>query len=367
MGGPDMRNDATLIILSPYLAMIAETGEVIPSFAGGDGGGGSPPVVEDPKTEEKELYRKQAEAADLQMQMAKESKAREEALLPALYKQYGLQMVRNSDGSYSATEAPKTEDQLQSEEVRRKANARTLAALDGKLPIDPSIEADMTRQKAEQDQALARRGARPGSGDIYTRARTELDRTQNATRYAIRTGEMTTADALSRGRTADMLAKQGMQIQGVNAGRAGSGQSADMLATGSSLYGNAAAPYRDTRFKNADYNYNTSVMNAQGANQLVSGGMAAGGTIIGAALLACWIAEVLYGPRSYRTQLLRLWLNTIGERSRGVTVGMWAYRRYGQAVARWIVRHSWAQHPFRWVFDRLALRAEVDIFGKGVR
>lgn len=361
-----MPNDVTLLILSPYLALIAETGELIPSFAGGDGGGEAP-VVEDPKAEEKALYAKQAEAADLQMQMARDSKAREEALLPALYKQYGLQMVKNPDGSYSATEAPKTEDQLQSEEVRRKANARTLAALDGKLPIDPSIEADMTRQKQEQDKSLVRRGVREGSGDIYTRARTEIDRNQNATRYAIRTGEMTTADAMSRGRTADMLAKQGMQIQGVNAGRAGSGQSADMLATGSSLYAGAAAPYRDQRFKNADYNYNTSVMNAQGANQLVSGGMAAGGTIIGAALLACWIAEVLYGRWSAKTHILRMWLNTIGERYLLISLGMFFYRRYGLAFAPWLERHPWAQPPVRWVFDRLCRRAYMECLAKGVR
>ncbi|MBP7482198.1 MAG: hypothetical protein KA788_06670 [Lacunisphaera sp.] len=346
--------------------MIEETGELIPSFAGGDGGGEAP-VVEDPQAEEKELYRKQAEAADLQMQMAKDSKAREEALLPALYKQYGLQMVKNPDGSYSATEAPKTEDQLQSEEVRRKANARTLAALDGKLPIDPSIEADMTRQKAEQDQSLARRGVRAGSGDIYTRARTELDRNQNATRYAIRTGEMTTADALSRGRTADMLARSGQQLAAVNSGRAGSGQSADMLATGSSLYAGAAAPYRDTRFKNADYNYNTSVMNAQGANQLVSGGIGAGGTIIGAALLACWIAEVLYGRWSPQTALLRLWLNTLGERYLPIALGMFFYRRYGVTAAGWIQQHVWAQPPVRWVFDRLYRRACKDLLTKGVQ
>lgn len=361
-----MPNDATLLILSPYLAMIVETGELIPSFAGGDGGNDAP-VVEDPKTEEKALYAKQAEAADLQMQLAKESKAREDALLPALYKQYGLQMVKNPDGTYSATEAPKTEDQLQSEEVRRKANARTLAALDGKLPIDPSIEADMARQRQEQDKSLVRRGVREGSGDIYTRARAEQDRNQNATRYAIRTGEMTTADALSRGRTADMLARGGQQLAAVNSGRAGSGQSADMLATGSSLYGNAAVPYRDQRFKNADYNYNTSVMNAQGANSLVSGGMATGGTIIGAALLACWIAEVMYGRWSSKTHILRMWLNTIGERHLLISLGMFFYRRYGLTFAPWLERHQWAQPPVRWVFDRLYQRACLECLPKGVR
>lgn len=360
-----MRNEATLIILSPYLAMIQETGELIPSFAGGDGGDPAP-VVEDPKTEEKALYAKQAEAADLQMSMARDQKAREEALLPALYKQYGLEMVKNPDGSYSATEAPKTEDQIQSEQIRSKANARTLAALDGKLPIDPSIEADMTRQKQEQDKSLVRRGVREGSGDIYTRARTELDRNQNATRYAIRTGEMTTADALSRGRTADMLARGGQQLAAVNTGRAGAGQTADMLATGSSLYAGAAAPYRDQRFKNADYNFNTSMMNAQGANQLTSGGMATGGTIIGAALLACWIADVLYGRWSPKTHLLRLWLNTLGERYLSISLAMVVYRRYGVGFARWLTLHTWAQPPMRWVFDRLYLKACRECATKGV-
>ena len=108
-----MRNDVTLIPLSPFLAMIAETGELIPAFAGGMGGNDPAPIPETPvvpeaSPEEKALYAKQAEAADLQMQLARDNKARNDAILPELYKSYGLQMVKNPDGTYSASEAPKT-------------------------------------------------------------------------------------------------------------------------------------------------------------------------------------------------------------------------------------------------------------------
>lgn len=352
-----MRND-DLIVLSHTLAMIAETGELIPSFAGGDGGGEPEPVVEDPKAEEKALYAKQVEATDLQMQLAREQRAREEALLPAIYKQYGLQMVKNQDGTYTATEAPKDEIQQQNDEITKLANARELAALKGNLPVDPSVEQDLARQKSEMQDSLARRGVRSGSGDIYNRASAELDRNQNAMRYAVRHGEMTTADALSRGRQADLLARQ---TTALTQSRGGTPITASILASSSGQYGQAAQPYAATRFKNADYRYNTDMMEAQGANQLISGGMSAGSGIIGAALLACWIAEVLYGRHSRETTLLRLWLNTLGERYRVIEIGMVVYRRYGRSIADWLSRHRWAHRPTRWLFNRLLWCAVRDL------
>ena len=63
-----MHDEITLIPLSPFLAMIAETGELIPAFAGGMGGNDPAPIPETPvvpeaSPEEKALYAKQAEAA----------------------------------------------------------------------------------------------------------------------------------------------------------------------------------------------------------------------------------------------------------------------------------------------------------------
>jgi hypothetical protein len=374
-----MRNDVTLIPLSPFLAMIAETGELIPAFAGGMGGNDPAPIPETPvvpeaSPEEKALYAKQAEAADLQMQLARDNKARNDAILPELYKSYGLQMVKNPDGTYSATEAPKTPEQLQSQQITNAANARTLAALKGELPVDPAVEADMNRQKTTQDTELARRGVRAGSGDIYTRARTELDRSQNVTRDAIRTGQMTTADAISRGRTADTLASSGQKLQAVGTGAGVTGQAAGMVGNASSLYGNAANPYRDvrltegnnianTRRANKDYEWQSSLQEAQGANSLIGGGMSGAATIGSAMLLACWIAEVLYGRWNPQTHTLRLWLNTLGERSVLIALGMVVYRRYGRAAAGWLARHTWAQPPVRWLFNRLYRRAVGDLKG----
>jgi len=101
-------------------------------------------------------------------------------------------------------------------------------------------------------------------------------------------------------------------------------------------------------------------MNQQANADLLGGGIGAGAGIGSAFLLsglACWIADVLYGPTSPQTKLLRLWINTAWTMSRFGRLGLGLYCRWGRAVAGMLARHAWMRPPVKWLFDRLAARA----------
>lgn len=283
-----------LIALDPF-HLLLPTGEIITTLAGGDGGGPSPPPVEQKSQEELDLIKKQTEQADLQTKLAqenadyvRETRAQQDALAPVLYKQYGIQMQKNPDGSYTAVEGPKSELDQQDEQIRKLANERTIKAFQGNLDVDPSVEADLARGKAQLEEELARRGIRKGSGDAYTRAMTEFDRMASATRYSVRKGEMSSADAIARGRTMENLQRTNQYLSQATSGRRAT--SADLVASSSLVggaagaYGGIADRYATDRYKKADYQFQSDMMGAQG-NQMLTQGLISAGGRIGAALL----------------------------------------------------------------------------------
>jgi len=315
---------------------------------------GGPPPKQDappgPSAAELALYEKQGRAADLTYELSKDRAAQEAALMPELYKKAGLMLTKNSDGSYSVSEAAKSPEELQRAEIQKLANEREIAALKGNLPVDPSVEADI------------KRGITPGSGDIYTRAKSEYLRGANALRYSVRTGEMNNADAIATNRNLELMRKQGQYID-----QARQSPGADRLAATSSLFGSAAQPYQADRFKTSDVNqFNTTLAyqnardRASGAGALVGSGIGLAGNIGSAFLLACWIAEAVYGRTAMETTVLRFWLNT---RQHGWIgrIGMGTYRSIGRPFAWMLERVPALQAPARWVFDRLLARAVTDL------
>lgn len=327
---------------------------------------GGPPPKQDappgPSAAELALYEKQGRAADLTYELNKDRAAQEAALMPALYKQAGIQLTKNSDGSYSVGEAAKSPEELQRAEIQKLANEREIAALKGELPVDPSVEADIKRGESQVDEELARRGITPGSGDIYARAKSEYLRGANALRYSVRKGEMTSADAIASNRQLELMRKQSQYID-----QARQSPGADRLAATSSLFGQAAQPYQADRYKTSDVNqFNTTLAyqnardRASGAGALVGSGIGAAGTIGSAFLLACWIAEAIYGRTAMETTVLRFWLNTRQHGWMG-RIGMGLYRSMGRPFACMLERVPALQTPARWVFDRLLQRAVTDL------
>jgi len=243
-----------------------------------------------------------------------------------------------------------------------------IAGLEGKIPIDPSVEADLARSEAQVDEELARRGITPGSGDIYNRAKNEFLRGANALRYSIRRGEIDSSDAIAQNRQLELMRKQGQALDTIRTGRAGSNEGASLLHAGSSLYGDASRPYSTDRYQRyqgdinqqmqrVGQNFQWGLANEQANADLLGGGIGAAAGIGSAFLLACWIAEVLYGPTSPKTRLLRLWINTAWTLSRRGRMGLTVYLWMGRPIALLLHRYPVFQRPARWLFDRLTVRA----------
>ena len=87
----------------------------------------------------------------------------------------------------------------------------------------------------------------------------------------------------------------------------------------------------------------------------------AGGQMASAAALACWIAEVCFGPLDWRVSALRQWLNFEWRNtSRVGAVVMALYCRFGQRVAMVVRRSATLQRFFRALFNRALKRMKRD-------
>ena len=181
-----------------------------------------------------------------------------------------LERAKAMAPTYAIREIAPTPEELQRREILDLSNKRTLAGLKGELPVDPAVENDLKRGRAQLDEVLARRGIRPGSGDVYNRAVSEFDRGADALRYEVRTGAMTTADAMATNRNNELMRKQAQYIGG---SRQYQGEGANMIGQGASLYG--ANADRLTRNRYTDYGLMAQESAARGAG---TGSIIAGGT-----------------------------------------------------------------------------------------
>lgn len=95
-------------------------------------------------------------------------------------------------------------------------------------------------------------------------------------------------------------------------------------------------------------NYQNSNYNAQA--QMASGTMQAGGSILGALALFCWVAREVYGEDDPRWKLFRVWLMTCAP--------MWFFKLYfkhGEAFAKWIHNKPVLKWGIRkWMDSRIA-------------
>jgi hypothetical protein len=102
--------------------------------------------------------------------------------------------------------------------------------------------------------------------------------------------------------------------------------------------------------------------------QLTRGGGGTNGDGGGSmSMIACWIAEVLYGVDAPRTRLVRGWLTESYKRRDFIgRIVVPLYSRFGVAVAGLLRRRPVLQGAFRPLFDGAVKRAHQEYAGRAV-
>src|SRR5919106_2491547 len=167
--------------------------------------------------EEIALLQEQTNILRAQEARLTESLRQQDLLQPLLFGELGIREVRDASGRVTGFErAPLTPAQQQQEEIESKLRERTLAALEGNLPVDPALDRSIEEGRLTLRDVLARQlgpGFETSTPGIQALA--EFEKRAEELRFGARTGALTTAEALSGAREA-----RGAQQQALNFGQA---------------------------------------------------------------------------------------------------------------------------------------------------
>lgn len=179
--------------------------------------------------------------------------------------------------------AQMTPDERSSYDIRMLANERTKKALEGKLDVDSSVEADIQRGEAQLRQELSQRlGAGAEGSDSWNRAISEFNRNMDALRYSVRHGEMTTADAIATNRI-----EQNMRRQEQALGNIGNATNRYAMASATSSPASAGMESALSRFYNMRRDAaGIDLQNRASQGSLIGAGIGGGVAIGGAAIIA---------------------------------------------------------------------------------
>lgn len=100
------------------------------------------------------------------------------------------------------------------------------------------------------------------------------------------------------------------------------------------------------------------LMQSQANRQMLADILGAGGQIGSAALLACWVAEELYGTHDFRTYFIRSYV--LQKMAANTPFGWFcrAYSMYGERWAEWVRRFPPVRRVAKAGFDRIYRSAE---------
>ena len=142
-----------------------------------------------------------AQKAFLTKQQAQQDQAYnfQQMLQPFLLDQMGLEATFGPGGAVtSIKKRALTKEEQQAKDIQGLAQEKVLKGLRGELDIDPATERNLTRQRAQTKEYVARTGGQ--SGDLSTAGQTaiNLERESEAIiRDQVRRGQMTDAEAIA--------------------------------------------------------------------------------------------------------------------------------------------------------------------------
>ena len=398
-----------------------------------------------PSVEEKALQKEQADTIRFQRELLTEQVRQQELLAPILFKQAGINPIFDDEGKITGFEEtePGLREEIQKEsleltrdildlqkrelqtsedlapaekvfreksldllskqldaseraldlaekinpleeEVETLSLERTLAALKGELPINPSL----TRELDEQEELLRedlRRQLGPGF-ETSTPGRNALDkffRDKEEILEGARRADLTNSESLSlarsslrKGTTATTTSGSSPFIATNLPSRFGDiFRSSDIAQSRSgsiSQFSNVASGFgaiTSQLQQDRALQLSANITNATNRSNLFGsiftgvgsllGGAARGGLSQGGAF-GCWIAEVLYGRSSNAFRAARYWI-MFGWEGRMAKVCRWTYLRFGERIAAFLRKQPILQVPARFIFN-IAVRKGMECF-----
>lgn len=208
------------------------------------GGGNDAPEQSD---EEAALMAQQTKILEQQLAMMQAQEQQFQMLAPFMFKDLGLNPIMK-DGKITGFEEIHSETKDLREKSEKLLLERSVAALEGRLPVNPQLEQDLEKGKATLEESLRRSlGADFIASTSGSKAMADFEREKTNILESARRGDITLAEQLGMARTASNRALTSSRlgdILGVNKTGFGMAQSFGDVAAG---FGNAAALWQNSR------------------------------------------------------------------------------------------------------------------------
>lgn len=265
-----------------------------PVLTGAGGGSPEPPT---PTPAQEAATRTQTQVMQEQLRIAQGQEAMANAIVPLQMAQQGYTLRPATSGETLGTgqyEIPiggknyvvqLTPDQQQINDINKQVSIasgqQALNAIQGKMPIDPAVEEDISRQSQQLQADLANRLG-PGwqTSDPGIRAMNEFQRQADLTRFNIRYGMLSNQNAISLGTQQGLNAQQAKLANSVMAAQQPYLLTANMLGQGA---GTAANIYNQQQGAQ-ELGLHRAQIGANMTSSAISGVLGAAGLGVGAAL-----------------------------------------------------------------------------------
>lgn len=158
--------------------------------------------------EEAALLGSQNELLRLQLEQLRGASRESQLLQPFLLTEAGVEPVRDSAGNITGYK--RTAEGEQVEAIERKLRERTLAALEGNLPVDPALERGIDEGRLNLRESLRKQlGSGFETSTPGIEALENFRKRAEELRYGARTGQLTLSEQLSGAREAQSAQRFG--------------------------------------------------------------------------------------------------------------------------------------------------------------
>lgn len=158
--------------------------------------------VPEKSPEELALLREQVQALREQRDQVAAALKQQDLLRPLLFNELGIRETRDASGNVVGYEKlPLDASQQRQADLQKKLEERSLAALEGTLPVDPALERELEQGRIDLVEQL-RKQLGPGfaTSTPGIQALAEFDKRAKELRASARTGQLTLAEQLSGAR-----------------------------------------------------------------------------------------------------------------------------------------------------------------------